>query len=422
MIISNNIKSDNIKSDGFIIVPLKDMFTKSTTDKVIEKDGKKYTLKVANLNLSFVETAGYYTCLEYSNIKLKKDQELKLMISEPKMDQIPFRQYDIKIWKESEIEDFSSPNTSGKGLNSKVPQEACDSFLNQFLPHHNLIQIYYKGKHIMRVINSDNDEEEVGIHLKLNKRQTKKGQTNSSPFCVEFLISTGNGSNRDVQVSSKIASALNEMKDWKNLHFDGEKDSCFPSDLETIDRFDDFYVYLTNGEAHSLREIIPWPFRMGFLVNKKTGTIYANKIEKTQEEILIECYNKKRKSKTIKNKNLNNQTGTRKPRKKKETEEDLKEQQEFLEDHIRSINDKLGTKKRKQKKQEITMEENESNKENSGEEEQLQNNIEIKKKLKKKLLKKTRDSLEDSDQEATITTTSTQNHLTNFESSSSDSD
>ena len=141
MIISNNIKSDNIKSDGFI-VPLKDMFTKSTTDKVIEKDGKKYTLKVANLNLSFVETAGYYTCLEYSNIKLKKDQELKIIISEPKMDQIPFRQSDIKIWKESEIEDFSSPNTSGKGLNSKVPQEACDSFLNQFLLHHNLIQIF----------------------------------------------------------------------------------------------------------------------------------------------------------------------------------------------------------------------------------------------------------------------------------------
>ena len=43
-------------------------------------------------------------------------------------------------------------------------------------------------------------KEEVKIHLKLNKRQTKKGQTNSSPFCVEFLISTGNGSNRDVQV------------------------------------------------------------------------------------------------------------------------------------------------------------------------------------------------------------------------------
>ena len=41
---------------------------------------------------------------------------------------------------------------------------------------------------------------------------------------------------------SKIASALNEMKDWKNLHFDGEKILVFQVDL--VEQLIDLMIFM----------------------------------------------------------------------------------------------------------------------------------------------------------------------------------
>lgn len=304
---NNNVASPNngqnvgVNRDNSLTFNLKDWFGKHATDKTIDNNGKKITTKVATFNITFVSKpdGGIY-CKELPEKNLIEDQNIKITAEQVKPEEIPFKNYDLKIWEEREIEGFSVPSDKGgRGLASKVPDDASKNFETQF-GDTRMVQIYYKAKHVMCLLDSG-DEREIDFFMRLERRSSKKGQTNSSPFAISFLVSALKDGSQTVESSSKIHLAL-EKFDWAKYYFDGENGPCFTNDISIIDRFDDFYVLLGENGFHSLREVVPWPFRTGFLVNNKSGTIYANKIDKTKEEEVLDLLRKRTKSKIIKNK------------------------------------------------------------------------------------------------------------------------
>lgn len=380
--VNNNNNINNINDgiinmrDNSISFQLKDWFGKHCSDKTIDINGKKITTKVANI--SIVKTTDGYYCKDLPQKNLNEDQIIKIMVENPKPEQIPFEKYDLKIWKESEIEGFSTSSEKGRGLSSKVPDDDAKNFELQF-GEARMVQIYYKAKHVMCLLNTG-DEREVDFFMRLEKRAAKKGQTNSSPFSVSFLVSAIKEGAEAVESGSKIHLAL-EKFNWQSYYFDGESKfgsgSCFPNDVSTIDRFDDFYVYLGDKGFHSLREVIPWPFRMGFLVNNKSGTIYPNKINKTKEEGVLELLKKSNKSKLFKNKIASKEkkkNGEKVTRRRKtpvlsepESETDSKEDKKKKK---QKIIDKIQSKLTKKKEQDDQLSEFESDSSADEEEEE----------------------------------------------------